>query len=107
MLNLGDVRESARVYVNGTEAGNAWSVPFCINIGEYLKQGDNTLEIDVTNMQANRIADYERRGIKWRKFKDTNINSVTGARSFNFGEWDTVPSGLNSIVTLTPLKRTN
>lgn len=106
-LNLGDVRESARVYVNGEEAGNAWCVPFCINIGKYMKPGENTLTVDVTNLQANRIADYERRGIKWRKFKDTNINSVTGAKTFNFGEWDTVPSGLNSTVTLTPLVNDN
>jgi len=103
MLDLGDVRESARIYVNGHEAGTAWSVPFRLNIGKYLKKGNNTLTIDVTNLQANRIADYERRGIRWRKFKDTNINSVTGAKTFNFGEWDTVASGLNSKVTLTPL----
>lgn len=103
LLDLGDVRESARVYINGNEAGTAWSVPFRLYIGKYLKKGDNTITVDVTNLQANRIADYERRGIKWRKFKDTNINSVTGARTFNFGEWDTVTSGLNSTVTLTPL----
>lgn len=103
LLDLGDVRESARVYINGNEAGTAWSVPFRLYIGKYLKKGDNTITVDVTNLQANRIADYERRGIKWRKFKDTNINSVTGARTFNFGEWDTVISGLNSTVTLTPL----
>lgn len=103
LLDLGDVRESARVYINGNKAGTAWSVPFRLYIGKYLKKGDNTITVDVTNLQANRIADYERRGIKWRKFKDTNINSVTGARTFNFGEWDTVPSGLNSVVTLTPL----
>lgn len=104
LLDLGDVRESARVFVNGKEAGIAWSVPFRLYIGKYLNPGDNTITVDVTNLQANRIADYERRGIKWRKFKDTNINSVTGARTFNFGEWDIVPSGLNSSVTLTPLK---
>ena len=103
LLDLGDVRESADVRVNGVPAGKVWSVPFTIPIGKYLQEGENTLEIDVTNLQANRIADYERRGVNWRIFKDANINSVTGAREFNFGEWNTIPSGLNSSVSLTPL----
>ncbi|MDE7141567.1 MAG: hypothetical protein K2O33_01555 [Muribaculaceae bacterium] len=103
VLDLGDVRESARVKVNGAEAPAAWSVPFRVWIGPLLKPGENTLEIDVTNLQANRIADYERRGIEWRKFKDANIASVTNARQFSFGDWPVVPSGLNSEVTLTPV----
>lgn len=78
-------------------------MPFRINVGSFLKPGENTLEIDVTNLQANRIADYERRGVEWRKFKDANIASVTNARKFDFGEWPVVPSGLNSKVTLTPV----
>lgn len=103
MLDLGDVRESARVYVNGEYAGTAWNVPFRLEIGKWLRKGENKLEIDVTNLQANRIADYERRGVKWRIFKDANIASVTNERQFSFGDWDTVPSGLNSTVTLIPL----
>ena len=62
------------------------------------------MEIDVTNLQANRIRDYEKRGVKWRRFKDTNINSVTGARQFSFGDWPVTPSGLTTEVTLTPVK---
>ncbi|MDE7097399.1 MAG: glycosyl hydrolase family 2, partial [Muribaculaceae bacterium] len=58
LLDLGDLRESASVKVNGTEVGKVWSVPFTIEIGKYLHSGANTLEIDVTNLPANRIADY-------------------------------------------------
>ena len=104
ILSLGTVRESARVRINGHDAGTAWSVPFELMVGQFLRKGQNTIEIDVTNLQANRIADYERRGIKWRKFKDTNINSVTGARQFNFGDWPTVPAGLTSPLSLIPVK---
>lgn len=103
MLDLGDVRESADVKVNGQPAGKVWSVPFTLNIGRFLRPGVNTLEIDVTNLQANRIADFERRGVNWRIFKDANIASVTNAKKFSFGDWPTIPSGLNSKVTLTPL----
>lgn len=102
-LDLGDVRESARVRINGQEAGTVWSVPMRLRVGNLLKDGENTIEIDVTNLEANRIADFERRGVKWRIFKDANIASVTNAKSFSFGDWELIPSGLNSTVTLTPL----
>lgn len=104
VLDLGDVRESARVKVNGKEAPTVWAVPFRVRVGSLLRPGENTLEIDVTNLQANRIADYERRGIEWRRFKDANIASVTNARTFDFGQWPVAPSGLNSTVTLTPIR---
>lgn len=104
ILDLGDVRESALVRINGTEAGTLFCVPFAIEIGEYLNEGINTIEIEVCNLPSNRIADFERRGIKWRIFKDANISSVTGAKTFTFADWPTDPSGLNSKVTITPVK---
>lgn len=103
ILDLGDVRESADVKINGKPAGKVWSVPFTLSVGEFLRPGVNTLEIDVTNLQANRIADYERRGVEWRIFKDANIASVTNAKEFSFGDWPVLPSGLNSEVRLTPI----
>lgn len=103
LLDLGDVRESAEVRINGEPAGKVWSVPFTLRVGRFLRPGVNRLEIDVTNLQANRIADFERRGVRWRIFKDANIASVTNAKKFTFADWPTLPSGLNSRVTLTPL----
>ena len=103
LLDLGDVRESARVTVNGKEAGCVWSVPMVLDVGCLLHSGENELVIDVTNLPANRIADYERRGVEWRIFKDANIASVTNAKKFSFGDWEVVPSGLNSKVKLIPV----
>ncbi|MDE6485489.1 MAG: glycosyl hydrolase family 2 [Duncaniella sp.] len=105
ILDAGDVRESARVTVNGHDAGTIWSVPFSLSVGEWLKPGENEIILDVTSLQANRIAQFERDGVEWRKFKDANIASVTNARTFSFGDWETVPCGLNSKVTLTPVKK--
>ena len=101
ILDLGDVRESARVVINGEEAGTAWCVPFRINVGKYLKPGINLLEVYVTNLQSNRIADYDKRGVKWRIFKDTNINTL--GRYSDFSGWETDPSGLCSEVKLIPV----
>lgn len=105
LLDLGDLRESAVVRVNGKEAGKVWSVPFTLEIGQYLTPGENTLEIDVTNLPANRIADYDRKGKKWRIFKDANIANVDGSKINDYSGWETIPAGLNSKVTLTPLKK--
>ena len=104
ILDLGDVRESASVKINGTEAGILFCVPYTIEIGHLLKEGRNTIEIEVCNLPSNRISDFERRGVKWRIFKDANISSVTGAKTFTFADWATDPSGLNSTVTITPVK---
>lgn len=103
LLDLGDLRESASVKVNGRDAGKVWSVPFTIEIGDLLQPGVNTLEIDVTNLPANRIADYDRKGRKWKIFKDANIASVVGKKVVDYSDWETVPSGLNSEVKLIPL----
>ena len=105
LLDLGDLRESASVKVNGKDAGKVWSVPFSIEIGELLQPGVNTLEIDVTNLPANRIADYDRQGKKWKIFKDANIASVIGKKVVDYSDWETVPSGLNSEVRLIPLNK--
>ena len=105
LLDLGDLRESASVKVNGKDAGKVWSVPFTIEIGEFLQPGTNTLEIDVTNLPANRIADYDRKGKKWKIFKDANIASVIGKKVVDYSDWETVPAGLNSEVKLIPMKK--
>ncbi len=104
LLDLGDVRESARVRINGQDAGTLWAIPFTAQVGRFLKPGRNTLEVEVTNLPANRIADYDRRGVKWRKFKDINIVSIF-YKPITFDTWATAPSGLLGPVTLTPMQK--
>ncbi len=104
VLDLGDVRESARVRVNGCEAGIAWSVPFEIDVTPWIAAGDNLVEIEVTNLPANLIADLDRRGAEWRIFKDANIVSALN-RPLDTSAWPVEPSGLNGAVKLCP-KRT-
>jgi hypothetical protein len=92
-LCLGDVRESARVLVNNMQVDTLVAVPFKTTVGKYLKEGENTLEIEVTNLPANRIADYDRRGIVWRIFHDINIVDVNYQKTL-YDKWGVVPSGL-------------
>jgi len=104
VLDLGDVRESARVRINGREAGIAWSVPFRLEVGPWLQPGENRIEIEVTNLPANLVADLDRRGVEWRKFKDANIVSAANG-PLDTSAWAPEPSGLNGTVKLIPVTK--
>lgn len=104
MLDLGDVRESARIRVNGKEVAVLWSVPYRCLIGRYLHPGENILEVEITNLPANRIADMDRKQIPWRIFKDANIVSLNYKKS-GYENWQAMPSGLLGPVKLIPMKK--
>lgn len=99
-LNLGDVRESARVTLNGVYLGCAWSAPFELDCKDAVRQGENTLRIEVTNLPANRIRQMDIDGTVWRIFEDINMSNISTP---TYAGWELVPSGLNSKVTLIPL----
>jgi len=98
-IDLGDVRESARVYINGEFIGCAWSVPFVLDTKGTLKVGNNELRIEVTNLPANRIADLDRHGVKWRKMEEINVVDINYQKT-TYDQWGPMPSGLNAPVRL-------
>ena len=100
LLDLGRVCESARVRLNGHDLGTVFARPFRIRVpGDRLKPSDNLLEIEVTNLTANRIRDLDRRGVKWRVFHDINMISNAGGK-FDASNWPLAGSGLLGPVTL-------
>jgi hypothetical protein len=103
LLDLGDVQASARVRLNDREVGILWSIPFEMRVGRWLRAGANTLEIDVTNLSANRIRDLDRRGVVWRKFHDINFVNID-YKPFDASDWPLQPSGLLGPVRLIPVK---
>ena len=98
-IDLGDVRESARVYINNVYIGCAWSVPFVLDCRQALRSGDNEIRIEVTNLPANRIADLDRRGVQWRKMEEINVVDINYKKTL-YDQWEPMPSGLNSDVKL-------
>ena len=98
-INLGDVRESARVYINGEFIGCAWAVPYILDCKNLLHKGDNIIRIEVTNLPANRISDLDKKGVKWRKMKEINIVDLNYQKT-TYANWKPIDSGLNN-VTLT------
>ncbi len=54
-LDLGRVEVIAEVLVNGKCAGICWAPPYTIDIQQLLCDGDNTIEVRVTNLWVNRL----------------------------------------------------
>lgn len=99
VIELGDVRESARVYINNRFVGCAWAAPFALDCKDFLKRGSNTIRIEVTNLPANRISHLDRQGVAWRKFKEINFVDLKYKKT-TYDKWEPVKSGLNSDVVL-------
>ena len=55
-IDLGSVKNLARVSVNGHDLGVVWKAPFRVEVpAEYLHAGTNSLEVKVINLWPNRI----------------------------------------------------
>jgi hypothetical protein len=55
VLDLGDVRDLARVRLNGQALGVAWKPPYRFELRGLLRPGANVLEVDVANLWVNRL----------------------------------------------------
>ncbi len=103
-LDLGKVCNSAKATVNGKYLGTLWSEPFQINVGPYLNDGTNTLEVEVTNLAANRVRDLDIKKVNWKYFYDINIVNID-YKPFDASGWPLFDSGLIGPVTIAPLKK--
>jgi len=65
--------------------------------------GVNTLEVEVTNLAANRIADLDRRKVDWKRFHEINFVNIN-YKPFDASGWPTFDSGLLGPVRLIPGK---
>ncbi|MBN7801250.1 glycoside hydrolase [Algoriphagus aestuariicola] len=92
LLQLPDVRESARIYLNDEYLGTLWANPFEIVLPE-LKDQDNRLRIEVTNLSANRIRALELSGKEWKIFHEINMVNKD-YQPFDAKVWNPMPSGL-------------
>ncbi len=107
-LDLGTVKESARVFVNGKEVGILIGPEYSLILAAADLTPTNTLEIQVTNLMANRIADMDKKGVFWKKFYNINFPARLAANRtaglFDASEWEPMESGLIGPVTLTALE---
>lgn len=99
LLQLGAVGESARVLVNGVEAGIVWSYPFQLEIGALLKEGKNELTIEVANLMANRMRQLDRDNVIWKNYHEINFVNIN-YKEFDASQWEVMDSGLQGPVKL-------
>jgi hypothetical protein len=56
VLDLGEVRDFARVFVNGRKVAELWAAPYRCEVSRYLRPGKNVLDVEVTSTWFNRLA---------------------------------------------------
>ncbi|HSD65459.1 MAG TPA: glycosyl hydrolase, partial [Vicinamibacteria bacterium] len=108
-LDLGQVRDSARVRLNGRDLGTLIGPVFRLTVDGTLLAERNVLEVDVTNRMANRIADLDRRRVPWKKFYNVNFPPRFPENRgpdglFSAAGWEPLESGLLGPVTLQPVR---
>ncbi|MDN5283827.1 MAG: glycosyl hydrolase [Mucilaginibacter sp.] len=60
-LDLGKVKNIARVTLNGKDLGVVWTAPWRIDISPALQSGSNDLKIEVANLWPNRLIGDEKK----------------------------------------------
>jgi hypothetical protein len=122
-LDLGKVQIMAQVTLNGKDLGILWKSPYCVDVTDAVKAGENALEVNVTNLWVNRMIGDEQlpedssrnaNGTlkEWPQWVKEGKPSPTGR--YTFTSWrlwkadDTpVESGLIGPVTLRAAERLN
>ena len=57
-LYLGEVGQTAEVWLNGKNLGIRYAAPYVFDVSDAVKDGENTLVIEVSNTLANAVRDY-------------------------------------------------
>ncbi|MFN8346927.1 MAG: glycosyl hydrolase [Spirosomataceae bacterium] len=96
VLDLGEVKNVAEVIVNGKNVGTVWKKPFKLDISEAVKAGDNSLQINVTNVWVNRLVGDAQPDVKQK----TTFTTMPFYRK----DSPLVPSGLLGDVKLKVIK---
>lgn len=126
VLDMGDVKIVAAVKLNGAQVGIDWMPPFELDITDFIKAGENELEIELTNQWSNRLIGDERYPVDYTLQLEGNFPKKTmpdwyvnqepipaGKRTtfctatFYKASDPLMPSGLMGPVRIKVIKKTN
>jgi len=102
ILDLGDLRYMASARLNNEKIGDFWCVPFQKTVPPDLLKTENSLVIEVTNLDANRIIQMDREHIPWKNFYEINFVDIS-YQPFDASDWEPVSSGLLGPVRIIPV----
>jgi hypothetical protein len=104
-LDLGDVAVIAEVRLNGKNLGTLWHKPFRLDVGQSLRAGSNTLEVDVTNLWINRLIGDEQHPADC-KYHNIDMKWFTNRSLVEWPDWLTngKPRPVKERVTFTTWK---
>ena len=60
-LSMEHMKDCAKVYVNGSVVGDIIKYPYIIDITDFVKEGENEITVEVTNVLINRMINPERK----------------------------------------------
>jgi hypothetical protein len=72
ILDLGNVLEMSSIKINGIQLPVKWSAPFQFDVTNYIKPGNNELEVQVVNLWPNRLIGDGKLPLN-KRFTKTNI----------------------------------
>lgn len=89
MLDLGDVRNLARVKVNDTTFDELWKPPFKCDVTSAIKPGLNQLQVEVVNVWANRLVgdEQEPEDVEWAPAKIVQGKPYSGRPIVRYPQW--------------------
>jgi hypothetical protein len=93
------IREAAVVFVNGQRVGSLWHPPYRIDISQYVRRGENKIEVHVYNTAINLLAgqpsrDYTALRAKYgHRFDPQDVNNL-----------QPVPSGLLGTIRMVQVR---
>jgi len=102
LIDLGDVRETARIKINDVVIGLLWCVPYKTVIPENILKKKNKIEIEVTNLSFNKVIDLDRKAVPWKIFHEINFVNIQ-YEPYNASAKQPVAAGLLSNISLFPL----
>ena len=94
-LLIGPVREAAVVIINGHRTGSVWCPPYALDVTEFLKSGENKVQIVVGNTAINYMAGHA--------LPDYRLLNLRYGERFQAQDMDKVqplPSGLTGPIRL-------